>query len=87
MKLPGIAVAALAITALVGGAATAQVTMQPVPNPPETAKPMRMGHHHHHMHMHMHMHMHHHHWRGHHHHMKKAAAAADTGGDHGNPQN
>jgi hypothetical protein len=79
MKLPGIALVTLAITALVGGTAAAQVTMQPVPNPPEKAK--AMGHHgrhhgrHHHMHMHVHHHMHHHM-----HHMKKAAEATpDTG--------
>ena len=34
MKLPAIAVATLAVTAFVGGTAAAQVTMQPVPNPP-----------------------------------------------------
>ena len=70
MKLPGIAVATLAIAALVGGTAVAQVTMQPVPNPPE--KPMATMHHHHHVHVH-----HHHHVRHHHHHtMKKEAAPA-----------
>ncbi|HEY1561755.1 MAG TPA: hypothetical protein VGF71_12840 [Caulobacteraceae bacterium] len=73
MKLPGIAVATLAITALVGGTAVAQVTMQPVPNPPE--KPMAMGHHHGHHH---HMPAHHHHMRHHHHHhmMKNNSAPA-----------
>ena len=65
MKLPGIAVATLAITALVGGTAVAQVTMQPIPNPPEKAKSMhhkkgKKGHHvHHHKHMHVHHHVHH----------------------------
>ena len=72
MKLPGIAVTALAITALVGGTAVAQVTMQPIPNPPE--KPMAMGHHGHHHGKH---HGRHHHMRGHHHHkmMKKEAGS------------
>ena len=42
MKFPALAVAALAVTALVGGTAVAQVTMQPIPNPPEkAAKPMK----------------------------------------------
>jgi Spy/CpxP family protein refolding chaperone len=69
MKLPGIALATLAIAALVGGTAAAQVTMQPVPNPPEKAKPM--GHHHW-----RHHHGHHHGMRHHHHHMKAAPAEA-----------
>jgi hypothetical protein len=68
MKLPGIALATLAITALVGGTAAAQVTMQPVPNPPEKAKPM--GHHH------WRHHHGHHGMRHHHHHMKAAPAEA-----------
>lgn len=74
MKLPGIAVATLAITALAGGTALAQATMQPIPNPPEKAP--AMGHHGHHHHMkghHHHMKGHHHHMKGHHHHMKAAA--------------
>jgi len=29
------------VTALVGGTAAAQVTMQPIPNPPEKAKPAK----------------------------------------------
>jgi hypothetical protein len=51
MKLPAIAVATFAVAALVGGTAAAQVTMQPIPNPPETAKPHMAGKHHHHHHM------------------------------------
>jgi hypothetical protein len=87
MKLPGIAVTALAISALVGGTAVAQVTMQPIPNPPGKEKPMgghhwrkghhghwRKGHHGHgrHHHRHHHLHVHHHM----HMHMKAAAPAA-----------
>jgi hypothetical protein len=41
MKLPALAVATLAVTAFVGGPALAQVTMQPIPNPPEKAMPMK----------------------------------------------
>jgi hypothetical protein len=77
MKLSTLAVATLAVTALVGGAAFAQtdtgmspppagppVTMQPIPNPPEAAKamPSKMGKHHK--------------WRKHHMKAKKAAAEA-----------
>jgi hypothetical protein len=79
MKLPGIAVTALAISALVGGTAVAQVTMQPIPNPPGKEKPMGGHHHwrhhkgrHHGRHHHHHLHVHHHH----HMHMKAAAPAA-----------
>lgn len=76
MKLPGIALATLAIAALVGGTAAAQVTMQPVPNPPEKARPM--GHHHwrHHHGMKHHHGMRHHHGMGHHHMAKEAPAEA-----------
>jgi hypothetical protein len=85
MKLPAIAVTAVAIAALVGGTAAAQVTMQPIPNPPgPSTTGHAMGHHHwrgkhrrghgkHHRHMHMHVHMHHH---MHHHMMHKGAMAA-----------
>jgi hypothetical protein len=80
MKLPGIAVTALAISALVGGTAVAQVTMQPVPNP--AGKTASMGGHHGHWRHHKgrhhkgrHWHHHHHHWH-HHHHMKGAMKAA-----------
>ncbi|MGA2954006.1 MAG: hypothetical protein ABSD80_17410 [Caulobacteraceae bacterium] len=79
MKLPGIAVTALAISALVGGTAVAQVTMQPVPNPPGKEKPMMGGHHghwRHHKGRHHHWHHHHHHHHWHHHHMKGAMKAA-----------
>ena len=41
MKLPALAVATLAVAAFVGGPALAQVTMQPIPNPPEKAAPMK----------------------------------------------
>ncbi|HEY1878974.1 MAG TPA: hypothetical protein VGG68_03495 [Caulobacteraceae bacterium] len=76
MKLPGIAVATLAITALVGGTAVAQVTMQPIPNPPEKARAMKGGkRHHHHMHMHKHVHMHKHMHMHYHHHAAKTEAA------------
>lgn len=75
MKLPGIAVATLAITALAGGTALAQATMQPIPNPPEKEHPMA-GHHRHHGHHH-HMKGHHHHMKGHHHHHMKAAPKED----------
>lgn len=62
MKLPALAVATLAIAALAGGTAIAQVTMQPIPNPPEKAAP------HHHWHSHRHWHAHYHrHWHAHHH--------------------
>ena len=55
MKLSTLAIATLAITAVAGSAAFAQtdagsaqpgpaVTMQPIPNPPEAAKPMAMKH-------------------------------------------
>ncbi|HXV00436.1 MAG TPA: hypothetical protein VG166_08055 [Caulobacteraceae bacterium] len=70
MKLPAIAVTAIAITALVGGTAAAQATMQPVPNPPGPATTPMGGHHHmrhHGRHHHMHHHMHHHHMHRHHH--------------------
>ncbi|HEY2177997.1 MAG TPA: hypothetical protein VGH15_05395 [Caulobacteraceae bacterium] len=79
MKLPAIAVTAIAIAALVGGTAAAQVTMQPVPNPPGPAT-TPMGHHHHgrhwrhhHHHMRHHRHMHHHM----HHHMGAGPAPAE----------
>jgi len=74
MKFSTLAVAALAVTALAGGAAVAQdappapgpaATMQPIPNPPETGKDMAMGHRHH-----------MHHARHHMHHAMKAASAA-----------
>jgi hypothetical protein len=41
MKLSALAVATLAVTAFVGGPALAQVTMQPIPNPPEKAAPAK----------------------------------------------
>ncbi|HEY1448566.1 MAG TPA: hypothetical protein VGF33_08510 [Caulobacteraceae bacterium] len=88
MKLPGIALATLAITALVGGTAAAQVTMQPIPNPPEKARPMAKGRHHgrrHHQHTHMHRHYHVHYHA--HHHMKAAPEATpDTGAAPSTPQ-
>ncbi len=67
MKLPAIAVATFAVTALVGGTAAAQVTMQPIPNPPETAKMAHKGGKHHHGKHHMPKH----------HHAKAEAAKAD----------
>ena len=44
MKLQTLAATLLAATALAGGSAVAQATMQPIPNPPEKA--MSMGHKH-----------------------------------------
>ncbi len=44
MKLQVMTAALLAATALAGGSAVAQATMQPIPNPPEKA--MGMGHKH-----------------------------------------
>ena len=38
MKLQALAATVIAATALIGGSAVAQATMQPVPNPPEKAK-------------------------------------------------
>jgi len=66
MRLSALAVTVFAATALVGGTAAAQATMQPVPNPPEAPKVM----HHHGWHHHM---MRHHKM---HHAMKHDAAAA-----------
>jgi hypothetical protein len=89
MKLPAIAVTALAISALVGGTALAQVTMQPIPNPPEKSMGHAMGKHHHwhgkhhkhtvkhHVHVHHHVHMHHH--------MKAKATAATPAPDAATP--
>lgn len=52
MKISTLAAATIAATALIGGSVFAQdaapaATMQPVPNPPEAAKPMHHGGHHH----------------------------------------
>ena len=44
MKLQALAATLLAATALAGGSAVAQATMQPVPNPPEKAMSMGHGH-------------------------------------------
>ncbi len=44
MKLKALAATVIAATALVGGSAVAQVTMEPIPNPPEKAKPMKKHH-------------------------------------------
>jgi len=67
MKLPALAVAAVAVTALLGGTAAAQATMAPVPNPTGSEKSASMhehgGRHHHH-----HGKGHHHHGKHHHHH-------------------
>jgi len=54
MKLSVLAVTALAATVLMAGSALAQMTMQPIPNPPEGMHHhMMMKHHHHHHHHHM----------------------------------
>ncbi|MBA3812448.1 MAG: hypothetical protein H0X27_12545 [Caulobacteraceae bacterium] len=53
MKLSTLAVTTLAVTALVGGTAVAQATMQPIPNPGGGSSTMM----HHHMHHHMRHHM------------------------------
>ena len=79
MKLPALAIAAFTVAAFVGGTAAAQmapaVTMQPIPNPPESGASHGTMHHHmrhgrHHMHHHMHHHMTHHHM------MKKSSKMA-----------
>ena len=44
MKLQAFAATMLAAGALAGGAAVAQVTMQPIPNPPEKAMTHKMSH-------------------------------------------
>jgi hypothetical protein len=50
MKFSALTISAAALAVVYGGSALAQasapVTMQPVPNPPETAKPAHMGKHH-----------------------------------------
>jgi hypothetical protein len=75
MRLSALAVTVFAATALVGGTAAAQATMQPIPNPPETHM---MAHHmsHHMMMKHHHMMMKHHHMMMKHH--DAAAAAPET---------
>jgi hypothetical protein len=49
MKLSALAISAAALAAVYGGSAlgqaTAPVTMQPIPNPPEKAKPAHMAKH------------------------------------------
>jgi hypothetical protein len=80
MKLPTLAVATFTLAAFVGGTAIAQmappVTMQPIPNPPESGMSHGTMHHH------MRHRMRHHHLRHHmrHHHMMKKSAktGADT---------
>ena len=80
MKLPTLAVAAFTVAAFVGGTAVAQmappVTMQPIPNPPESG--MSHGTMHHHMrHRMRHHHLHHHMM----HHKAKKAAKMSAGMD------
>src|SRR5258706_12305125 len=69
MKLPALAVATLAVTALVGGTAAAQATMQPIPNPPGSSATSGVRHYH--------VHHHHHHWRKHMRHPRKMVKKAD----------
>lgn len=57
MKLSALTIAAAALAMVSGGSALAQatsapVTMQPIPNPPEAAKPAHIGRHHKHHAMH-----------------------------------
>lgn len=56
MKFSALTIAAAALAVVYSGSALAQasapVTMQPIPNPPETAKPAHMGKHHKHHAMH-----------------------------------
>ncbi len=77
MKLQAMAATLIAATALVGGNAIAQVTMEPIPNPPENAMSSHSMHHH--------MMKKHHMMRKHHmmkkHHMMNKDKMPDTSAD------